>query len=173
MYNDAAGMVLGMRPDDTQNCVIDFFSRPAVPGAVRTLGEDAHTVVAQFRAWCAAAPDDEGYQEVLGELRDASPEFAALWEERGIEDAGQIRKELDHPLVGLLAVESTAMKVRRPDLTIVLHTPLPEANAAAKLERLASPEGRRGARCIPWRARSVRAASDPFVCSEHDRQQRA
>ncbi|MEU8904434.1 helix-turn-helix transcriptional regulator [Streptomyces mirabilis] len=145
MYNDAAGMVLGMRPDNTQNCIIDFFTDPLYRGQSRTWEKNARTVVAQFRASCAAAPDDEGYQEVLDQLRDASPEFAALWEERDIEDAGQIRKELDHPLVGLLAVESTAMKVpARPDLTIVLHTPLPEANTAAKLEWLASPEGRRG-----------------------------
>jgi transcriptional regulator with XRE-family HTH domain len=145
MYNDAAGMVLGMRPDNTQNCVIDFFTDPLYRGQSRTWEKNARTVVAQFRASCAAAPDDEGYQEVLDQLRAASPEFAALWEERDIEDAGQIRKELDHPLVGLLAVESTAMKVpARPDLTIVLHTPLPEANTAAKLEWLASPEGRRG-----------------------------
>lgn len=145
MYNDAAGMVLGMRPDNTQNCIIDFFTDPLYRGQSRTWEKNARTVVAQFRASCAAAPDDEGYREVLDQLRAASPEFAALWEERDIEDAGQIRKELDHPLVGLLAVESTAMKVpARPDLTIVLHTPLPEANTAAKLEWLASPEGRRG-----------------------------
>ncbi|MCX4592117.1 helix-turn-helix transcriptional regulator [Streptomyces sp. NBC_01549] len=145
MYNEAAGMVLGMRPDNTQNCVIDFFTDPLYRGQSRTWEKNARTVVAQFRASCAAAPDDDGYQEVLDQLRAASAEFAALWEERDIEDAGQIRKELDHPLVGLLAVESTAMKVpARPDLTIVLHTPLPEANTAAKLEWLASPEGRRG-----------------------------
>lgn len=48
----------------------------------------------------------------------------------------------------LLCVESTAMRVpARPDLTVVLHTPLDEAHTAAKLEWLASPEGRRGARC--------------------------
>ncbi|MER7685857.1 helix-turn-helix transcriptional regulator [Streptomyces sp. NPDC097610] len=145
MYNDAAGMVLGMRPDNTQNCIIDFFTDPLYRGQSRTWEKNARTVVAQFRASCAAAPDDEGYREVLDQLLAASTEFAALWEERDIEDAGQIRKELDHPLVGLLAVESTAMKVpARPDLTIVLHTPLPEANTAAKLEWLASPEGRRG-----------------------------
>lgn len=83
---------------------------------------------------------------MLADLTGASAEFAALWEERDIEDAGQIRKELDHPLVGLLSLESTALQVpARPDLTIVLHTPLEEANTAAKLEWLASPEGRRGA----------------------------
>ena len=32
----------------------------------------------------------------------------------------------------------------RPDLTIVLHTPLRRGDTAAKLEWLASPEGRRG-----------------------------
>lgn len=145
MYNDAAGMVLGMRPENTQNCIVDFFTDPLYRGQSRTWERNARTVVAQFRASCSAAPDDEGFQELLVQLREKSPEFAELWEQRDIEDAGQIRKELDHPLVGLLAVESTAMKVpARPDLTIVLHTPMPEANTAAKLEWLASPEGRRG-----------------------------
>lgn len=83
---------------------------------------------------------------MLAEVSGASAEFRAMWAARDIEDQGQIRKELEHPLAGLLVVESTAMKVpARPDLTIVLHTPLDEANTAAKLERLASPEGRRGA----------------------------
>lgn len=145
MYNAAAAVVLGMRPENTQNCIVDFFTDPLYRGRSRTWEHNARTVVAQFRASCAAAPDDEGLREVLARLTEASAEFAELWERRDIEDAGQIRKELDHPLVGLLAVESTAMKVPvRPDLTIVLHTPLPEANTAAKLEWLASPEGRRG-----------------------------
>ncbi|MEU6271600.1 helix-turn-helix transcriptional regulator [Streptomyces populi] len=145
MYNDAAAVVLGMRPEITQNCILDFFTDPLYRGRSHTWERNARTVVAQFRASCAAAPDDEGFRELLARLTGESPEFAELWERRDIEEAGQIRKELDHPLVGLLAVESTAMKVpARPDLTVVLHTPLPEANTAAKLEWLASPEGRRG-----------------------------
>ncbi|MEU6287348.1 helix-turn-helix transcriptional regulator [Streptomyces sp. NPDC005047] len=146
MFNDAAGAVLGMRPGTTWNCVVDFFTDPLYRARSRSWRENARTVVAQFRAACAASPDDEGFQQVLAELTAASDEFAALWAERDIEDAGQIRKELEHPLVGLLSLESTALKVpARPDLTIVLHTPLDEANSAAKLEWLASPEGRRGA----------------------------
>ncbi|MBJ6619531.1 helix-turn-helix transcriptional regulator [Streptomyces sp. DHE17-7] len=146
MYNDAAGAVLGMRPGTTWNCILDFFTDPLYRARARSWEQNARTVVAQFRATCAANPEDEGFQEVLAELKEASAEFAALWEERDIEDAGQIRKELDHPLVGLLCLESTALKVpARPDLTIVLHIPLDEANSAGKLEWLASPEGRRGA----------------------------
>ncbi|MCX4762058.1 helix-turn-helix transcriptional regulator [Streptomyces sp. NBC_01275] len=146
MYNDAAGWVLGMRPDITQNCVVDFFTDPLYRSRSTSWERNARTVVAQFRAASSARPDDEGFQALLAELTDTSHEFAALWAERDIQDAGQIRKELDHPLVGLLCVESTAMRVpARPDLTVVLHTPLDEANTAAKLEWLASPEGRRGA----------------------------
>lgn len=146
MYNDAAAFVLGMRPGGTQNCIVDFFTDPLYRSRSKSWEQNARTVVAQFRAACSAAPDDEGLQAVLAELRAVGSEFTGLWEERDIEDAGVIRKELDHPLVGLLHVESTAMKVpARPDLTIVLHTPLDEANTAAKLEWLASPAGRRGA----------------------------
>ncbi|MFF1449621.1 helix-turn-helix transcriptional regulator [Streptomyces sp. NPDC058274] len=145
MYNEAAGMTLGMRPENSQNCLVDFFTDPLYRGRSRTWEVNARTVVAQFRASCAAAPEDEGFQALLAQLHEVSAEFGALWDRRDIEHAGQIRKELDHPLVGLLSLESTAMKVpARPDLTIVLHTPLPEANTAAKLEWLASPEGRRG-----------------------------
>lgn len=147
IYNEAAGWVLGMRPGITQNCLVDFFTDPLYRSRSKSWELNARTVVAQFRAACTASPDDEGLRAVLDELREsAGPEFARLWDERDIQDAGVIRKELDHPLVGLLCVESTAMKVpARPDLTIVLHTPLDEAHTAAKLEWLASPEGRRGA----------------------------
>ncbi|WP_367326284.1 helix-turn-helix transcriptional regulator [Streptomyces sp. HUAS ZL42] len=146
MYNDAAAMVLGMRPDITQNCLIDFFTDPMYRSRSKSWERNARTVVAQFRAACAARPDDEGYQAVLAEVRAASAEFTELWERRDIEDAGQIPKELDHPVVGLLCLEASVMKMPvRPDLSIVLHTPLDEANTAAKLEWLASPEGRRGA----------------------------
>jgi transcriptional regulator with XRE-family HTH domain len=146
MYNDAAATVLGMRPGITQNCIVDFFTDPLYRSRSASWERNARTVVAQFRAACSACPDDEGFQEVLARLKRASPEFAALWNERDIEDPGQIRKELDHPLVGLLVLEGTVMKVpARPDLSIVLHTPLDEENTAAKLEWLSSAEGRRGA----------------------------
>ncbi|WP_406445563.1 helix-turn-helix transcriptional regulator [Streptomyces sp. NBC_01613] len=146
LYNDAASTVLGMRPDNTQNCVVDFFTDPLYRSRSKSWERNARTVVAQFRAASSARPDDDGFQTLLTELTESSEEFAALWAERDIEDAGQIRKELEHPLVGLLVVESTAMRVpARPDLTIVLHTPIDEANTAAKLEWLSSPEARRGA----------------------------
>ncbi|MFV0136082.1 helix-turn-helix transcriptional regulator [Streptomyces sp. HMX87] len=146
LHNEAAATVLGMRPGTTQNCLVDFFTDPMYRARSQSWERNARTVVAQFRAACAAAPDDEGFGEVLDRVSAASAEFRRLWARRDIEDAGQLRKELDHPLVGLLCLESTALQVpARPDLLIVLHTPLDEANSPAKLRWLASPEGRRGA----------------------------
>ncbi|WP_344072575.1 helix-turn-helix transcriptional regulator [Streptomyces crystallinus] len=145
MYNDAAAMVLGMRPEIVQNCLIAFFTDPVYRARSKRWEEIAGSVVAQFRAACFERPDDEGFQEVVEEASRLSAEFAELWGRRDILPAGQVRKEFQHPVVGTLFVESTQLRVpARPDLAIVLHNPLPEGDTAAKLEWLASPEGRRG-----------------------------
>ncbi len=145
LYNDAAAMVLGMRPEIVQNCLIAFFTDPIYKARSRHWEEIACTVVAQYRAACSEWPEDEGFQAVVEEAREVSPEFAELWEQRDIRPGGQIQKEIEHPVVGTLFVESTQLRVpARPDLSIVLHTPLPATDTAEKLEWLTSAEGRRG-----------------------------
>ncbi|MFD7612931.1 helix-turn-helix transcriptional regulator [Streptomyces sp. NPDC059828] len=146
MYNDAATVVMGMRPENPQNCVISFFTDPVYRARATSWQRNAATVVAQFRAACSERPDDEGFRAVVAAAKEASEEFAELWDRRDIAPGGQVRKEMEHPLVGPLYMEATQLKVpARPDLTIVLHTPLAEGDTAAKLEWLVSPEGRRGA----------------------------
>ncbi|MEU2425492.1 MAG: helix-turn-helix transcriptional regulator [Streptomyces sp.] len=146
LFNDAAATIFGLRPGITQNCLVDFFTDPMYRSRTRSWEQNARTVVAQFRAACMASLDDEGFQAMAAELKAASAEFTELWERRDIEEAGQIRKEMDHPVLGMLYFESSVMRLpARPDLSIVLHTPLNEADTADKLEWLASPEERRGA----------------------------
>ncbi|MEU1077561.1 MULTISPECIES: helix-turn-helix transcriptional regulator [unclassified Streptomyces] len=145
MYNDAAAMVLGMRPEIVQNCLVAFFTDPVYRSRAKGWEEIAALVVAQYRAACSERPGDEGFQEVVEEASRLSEEFARLWGQRDILPGGQIKKEFQHPVVGTLFVESTQLRVpARPDLAIVLHNPLPGTDTAAKLEWLASPEGRRG-----------------------------
>ncbi|MGW7430363.1 helix-turn-helix transcriptional regulator [Streptomyces sp. NPDC054861] len=146
MYNDAAAIVLGMRPGISQNCLIAFFTDPLYRSRMGGWERLAPRVVAQYRAACSDRPEDDGFRAVVEEAKEASPEFAALWERRDVMPGGQVRKELEHPLVGTLVVESTQLRVpARPDLVIVMHTPLAEADTETKLEWLVSPEGRRGA----------------------------
>ncbi|MEV7728113.1 helix-turn-helix transcriptional regulator [Streptomyces sp. NPDC101733] len=145
MYNDSAALVFAMRPEIVQNCLIAFFTDPIYRSRATQWETIACDVVAQFRAACSEHPRDEGFQAVVEEARSLSPEFAELWKRRDIAPGGQIRKRIEHPVVGPLFVESTQLRVpARPDLSIVLHTPLPEADTAEKLEWLTSPEGRRG-----------------------------
>ncbi|MFI8321146.1 helix-turn-helix transcriptional regulator [Streptomyces sp. NPDC085529] len=146
IYNEAAAAVFGMRPDVSRNCLIDFFTDEVYRGRTRGWEELAPKVVAQFRSACSECPDDEGFRAVVEEAKAASAEFAELWERRDIRPGGMNRKEIDHPVAGLLVMEATQLRVpARPDLVIVMHTPLPETGTAERLERLVSPEGRRGA----------------------------
>ncbi|MFD5874287.1 helix-turn-helix transcriptional regulator [Streptomyces sp. NPDC060322] len=145
LYNDAASAVLGMRPGIVQNCMIAFFTDPVYRARSKHWETIASQVVAQYRAACSDSPEDEGFRAVVEEARELSPEFAALWDRRDVVPGGQVRKELQHPLVGTLMVESTQLRVpARPDLVIVLYTPLPDTGTEAKLQWLDSPEGRRG-----------------------------
>lgn len=145
MYNDAAALVLGMRPEIVQNCLIAFFTDPIYRARAKRWDEIACTVVAQFRAACSERPEDEGFRAVVEQAKELSPEFVELWERRDVQPGGLVRKEMEHPVVGALHVESTQLRVpARPDLVIVLHTPLPHTDTAEKLEWLTSPEGRRG-----------------------------
>lgn len=145
VYNDASAQVLGMRPEIVQNCLIAFFTDPVYRGRSTRWEEIAGDLVAQYRAQCSELPDDEGFQAVVEEAREVSPEFAALWDRRDVQPAGQIQKEIEHPAVGTLFMEATQLRVpARPDLLIVMHTPVPGTGTAEKLEWLTSPEGRRG-----------------------------
>lgn len=144
LYNDAASLVFGMRPEIAQNCLVSFFTDPLYRSRAKRWEEIAHQVVAQFRAACSEHPQDDGFRAVVEEARRASPEFAELWERGDVRPGGQTQKEIEHPVVGILAVESTQLRVpARPDLTVVLHTPLPGTGTAERLEWLTSPEGRR------------------------------
>lgn len=143
-FNDAARLTFGFTDHDT-NCLVTFFTNPVYRDRAGRHAELAATVVAQYRAAASEHPDDEGFRRVVAELSAVSEEFAELWARGDVQPSGQTRKELDHPLVGAMAFESTQMRLpARPDLTVVMHNPLPGSDTAAKLEWLTSPEGRRG-----------------------------
>jgi len=140
MYNDAAAAVLGMRSETSENCLLNFFADPIYRARARSWERNAPQLVAMYRAACSERPEDDGFASVVAEAKAASPDFAALWERQDILPGGQVTKEIEHPVAGPLFLESTQLRVpARPDLVIVLHTPVPhpEADTAAKLAWLA------------------------------------
>ncbi|MEU1625160.1 helix-turn-helix transcriptional regulator [Streptomyces sp. NPDC020096] len=142
-FNEAAGLTFGFAESDT-NCLVSFFTNQVYRGRANAHGDIAAAVVAQYRAAASEHPDDEGFRAIVDELSAVSPQFAELWARGDVQPSGQMVKEITHPAVGSLRFESTQLRVpARPDLTIVMHNPVPGTDTAEKLERLASPEGRR------------------------------
>ncbi|GMA23535.1 transcriptional regulator [Luteimicrobium album] len=146
MYNEAAAVVLGMRPDTPQNCLITFFTDDLYRGRARNWEANADAVVAQFRAACTASPGDDGFAAVVDQLSAVSPEFVERWGQHDVASPGFLAKELEHPTLGTLFIEATQLQVpARPDLTLVLHNPVPGTGTREKLERLLSEDERRAA----------------------------
>ncbi|MFF0728028.1 helix-turn-helix transcriptional regulator [Streptomyces sp. NPDC004134] len=142
-HNGAAAMVFGMHPEASENCLVNFFTDPVYRSRSVRWEQTAPIVVAEYRAAMAERPDDEGFRLVVDELAERSEEFRELWRHVDVAAAGQTAKEVDHPLVGPLFLESTHLQLpARPDLTIVLHNAAEGTETAAKLRRLTGPEGR-------------------------------
>ncbi|MBH1933170.1 helix-turn-helix domain-containing protein [Streptomyces sp. AV19] len=149
-YNESAALVMGFRPEIRQNCLISFFTDPVYRSRAANWEENAECVVAQYRAACSERPGDEGFEVIVGELAAESPEFAELWARNDVEPAGLLTKEYAHPVAGTLYFENSPLRVpARPDLTIVLHNPVPGTGTAERVEWLNSPEGRRGMYAVP------------------------
>nr|WP_184942428.1 helix-turn-helix transcriptional regulator [Kitasatospora kifunensis] len=142
-FNEAAGLVFGFEEGDT-NCLANFFLSPAYRSRDAVWQENAPAVVAQFRVAASERPGDQGFQLIVDDLCERSAEFAELWALGDVRAAGELGKTVHHPTAGPLHFESTQLRVpARPDLTIVMANPLPGTDTAERLERLASPEGRR------------------------------
>ncbi|WP_078871138.1 helix-turn-helix transcriptional regulator [Streptomyces caatingaensis] len=142
-YNASAALVMGFRPEVRQNCLISFFTDPVYRSRAAQWERNAHSVVAQYRAACSERPGDEGFEAIVAELSALSPEFAELWARNDVQPAGQLSKEYAHPVAGTLRFEISPLKIpARPDLTIVLHNPVPGTDTAERVARLNTPEGR-------------------------------
>ncbi|MFW6690391.1 helix-turn-helix transcriptional regulator [Streptomyces sp. MAR4 CNX-425] len=143
-HNDAAAVIFAMRPEISENCLVNFFTDPVYRSRSARWAETAPIVVAEYRAAMAERLDDEGFQLVVDGLAEQSEEFREMWSSGDVAAAGQTAKEVEHPLVGTLFLVGTHLQLpARPDLTIVLHNAVEGTDTAEKLRWLASPEGRR------------------------------
>ncbi|MCT2590374.1 helix-turn-helix transcriptional regulator [Streptomyces sp. N2-109] len=138
--NDAARLVFGLHVGD--NCLTSFFTDPVYRGRLTSWERTAPAVVAQFRQSQAERPEDEGFRLLFDQLTAESEEFTELWARGDVQPGGQLRKEVEHRVVGALFFESSHLHVpARPDLTIVLHNPVPDTGTVGKLEHLIASEG--------------------------------
>jgi transcriptional regulator with XRE-family HTH domain len=97
----------------------------------------ARVVIAQFRVNYSHFVGDPWFAELIDALEVASPEFRLLWTEHDILGRTDGCKEIDHPLVGRLALNYVIFKVAdSPNLEVIVYLPLPESDTPLKLQRL-------------------------------------
>jgi transcriptional regulator with XRE-family HTH domain len=92
--------------------------------------------VADLREALGRHPDDAPLRALIADLRQASPRFAELWEQRPVAQRTSDRKTIDHPEVGPITLDCDILIVRGSDLRLIVYTATPgsaDANALALL----------------------------------------
>jgi hypothetical protein len=96
----------------------------------------ARRCLASLHARYDQYPDDRWLASLIAELQQGSPEFRTWWPEHEIVlDCGS-RYEIDHPLVGYLALHPTVFPIpEQPGLQMIVYTPL-DAETTTRLKTL-------------------------------------
>ncbi|MFD5751552.1 helix-turn-helix transcriptional regulator [Streptomyces sp. NPDC127033] len=98
--------------------------------------EFRHRVVAELRVALARYPTDPAVTGLVGELRDASPEFARLWERHDVQSTPTLTKSFRHPVVGEVTVDCDTLTLTDRDQHLVLYSAPPGSPGAEALALL-------------------------------------
>jgi len=101
--------------------------------------EFRHQAVRELRATLARYPADPAVTGLVDELRDASPDFARLWERHDVQAAPMLTKTFRHPAVGEITVDCDSLALTDRDQHLVLYSApqgSPSAEALALLNVL-------------------------------------
>jgi transcriptional regulator with XRE-family HTH domain len=164
-WNDAAVALLGdlgAVPRAARNHAWLTFTDPSRREMFSDWERSSRLLVAKFRADSARYIGDAGFESLIAALRKASPEFARAWERHEVSQSGEARKDLRHPIAGPMSFSHAVFHPQEKlDQRLVLYSPLPENDTAAKLERLMS-----GAPALDGSAsRSRRRVPEPAIAA--------
>jgi transcriptional regulator with XRE-family HTH domain len=141
-WNDAAEALLGdlgSIPRALRNHAWLTFTDPARREMFTDWERSARVLVGKFRADSARHIGDPEFESLIAALRRSSPEFARAWERHEVSQGGDGRKDLIHPVVGMMSFSHAVFHpADRLEQRLILYSPLPEHETAAKIERLMS-----------------------------------
>lgn len=127
----------GSLPARERNILRFAFTHPLQRTLQVNWEKEARGVLAMFRSSTERYVGELWFKHLVADLQELSPEFREWWPRHDIQSAHTGKKELQHPLVGRLTLQSTNFLVAdAPDLRLVVSTPAPETDTAAKLTRL-------------------------------------
>ncbi|MDN7849013.1 helix-turn-helix transcriptional regulator [Burkholderia seminalis] len=149
-WNDAAAATLtdyATLPPAARNILRLIFVDAGVRHAQPNWERVARFAVGAFRADVARGGATQAVQAFVDEMRATSAEFDAMWRDHDIHTHDEGTKEIRHPQAGRIALEYSAFSVTgRPDLSLVIFTPVTPADRARIRELVAA---RERARALP------------------------
>jgi transcriptional regulator with XRE-family HTH domain len=95
---------------------------------------EAQRFLALFRARTQRYVGEAWLTKLIHDLEQVSPAFREWWSRHDIQGVQAEHKHLIHPLVGLLVLQAKTFQVAdHPDLQMIIYTPVPGTDTAAKL----------------------------------------
>lgn len=137
-WNKAATLVfrIGDPSEDYKNLLAFVFRSEYIRDLLATWQHDVEEFVAQFRA--DYDPEHHAqYHALISDLQQSSPVFCSLWDKHDVARRGGWTKELNHPVVGHMAIESITFE--RPveqKFRMIVYTPREGTGTKEKLEKL-------------------------------------
>jgi transcriptional regulator with XRE-family HTH domain len=139
-WNDAAVALLGdlgSVPRAARNHAWLTFTDPARREMFADWERSSRAIVAKFRADSARHIGDPEYESLVEALRKSSPEFSRAWDRHEVSHDGEGRKDLLHPVAGMMSFSHAVFHpAERLEQRLILYSPLPENDTAAKLAEL-------------------------------------
>lgn len=115
------------------------------PHAVRVIGaweQHARRIVHDLRLDYSQAADDTQFTVLIQRLRDESSQFCAWWDDQSVGLAGVVRKDVHHPVVGVLSFEQRVYRLlNHPGIKTIFYVPL-TMETQHKIERLRAAQER-------------------------------
>jgi transcriptional regulator with XRE-family HTH domain len=140
-WNHASELINGWSrlPEDKRNLVWFMFMVPSARRLLLDWEREAPLTVAALRAEAGRDLGEPDYKQLINELLEGSPDFAAFWARQDVRGRQEGLKRFDHPELGRLDLEFTAFQVaEQPSLRLYLYAPA-DARSETRLKEAVVP----------------------------------
>jgi len=116
-----------------------FFTNPTAREHFANWEQMARGILAELRTASARYPGDAWFEELIEDLKQASPEVARWWPHHEASNSLDGAKIIEHPALGHLEFRHVTLQVfNNPDIRVTAH--IPDAQTRAKLQRFQTTE---------------------------------
>jgi transcriptional regulator with XRE-family HTH domain len=118
------------------NLIYQMFTNPHSLRVIGAWEQHAQRIVQDVRLDYSQTPDDPHFAALIERLRNESNQFRAWWDDHTVGVAGIVRKDVYHPVVGMLSFEQTVYRlIDQPGIKTVFYVPL-SLETKHKIEQL-------------------------------------